>query len=76
MIIEQYNENFEKVEVEVEDYMITLMESLINEGLFDLERSPIVTNDDGSKIFISVEKPGRKLNEENDNYRITIEKII
>lgn len=76
MLVKKYDENFNEVEVEVEDFLMEVIEKVIDGGVGDLERSPIVPNTDGTVLSVAVTKPGRNYGEDGDTYRIYVEKIL
>ena len=76
MIVKKYDELFNEINVEVEDYLVEIIEKVIYSGVGDLERSPIVPNTEGTVISIAVTRPGRNYGEDGDTYRLYVEKII
>jgi hypothetical protein len=73
MKVDYYHpETFEKIEVEVEDYLYKVMEMIIDGSVNELERTPICIKENGSEIIIGVQKPGRQIGEECEFYRITV----
>lgn len=70
-----YDENFNPIEVEVDDFVYKINEAIRTEGLINYELSPDVTSPGGDKMYISVLRPGRQLGEDGEYYQITIEKV-